>query len=98
MAQPIPVTTSSTTSPTGTTAGRPSGSQLSTLTGTVTAGVGPGCLVLEDEKTRLHVTVIGGNKLVRAGARVTVVGRIRKDLRSYCQQGPLFEVITASTD
>ena len=67
-----------------------------TLTGTVESGVEPSCLVLKDEKTGLQVNISGSNRLVRAGARVTVVGQIRTDVMSYCQQGPIFEVIAAT--
>lgn len=94
-----------TTATSGTSAGAPSvmsstagtlpGGRL-TLTGTVESGVEPRCLILEDEKTGLRVNITGGNPLVRVGARITVVGQIRKDLMSYCQQGPIFEVITAT--
>jgi hypothetical protein len=67
-----------------------------TLTGTVESGVEPSCLVLTDEKTGMRVNLTGGNRLVRVGARVTVVGQIRTDLMSYCQQGQIFEVLTAT--
>lgn len=56
-------------------------------------GVEASCLLLKDEKTGLQVNLAGEKTaVVRAGARVTVVGRIRNDLMSYCQQGPIFVV------
>ncbi len=68
-----------------------------TLTGTVEAGVEASCLVLEDEKTGLRVNLTGGEKaVVRVGSRITVVGQLRNDVMSYCQQGPVFVVIEAT--
>lgn len=70
-----------------------------TLTGTVEAGVEPSCLLLTDETTGRRLNITGGDKtVVKVGARITVVGQIRTDLRSYCQQGPIFQVLTATVD
>jgi hypothetical protein len=61
-----------------------------TLTGTVTAGVEHGCLLLGE------FLLIGGNRaVVRAGARVTVTGRVVPDLVTTCQQGTPFVVASA---
>jgi hypothetical protein len=67
-----------------------------TLTGTVESGVEHGCLLLTDRKSGRRVNLSGGNpSIVKAGATVTVVGVIRGDLMSYCQQGPIFQVLEA---
>lgn len=68
-----------------------------TLTGTIEAGVEHGCLVLTDDRTKRRVNLSGGNHdIVKAGATVTVVGVIRGDMLSYCQQGPIFQVLQAT--
>lgn len=53
-----------------------------TLTGTVTAGVEPNCLLLDG-----YLLVGGPRDVVRSGARVTVTGRVQPDLMTTCQQG-----------
>lgn len=59
--------------------------------------MGPKCLLLTDEKTGRRVNLSGGNDAVVAlGARITVTGRIRTDLMSYCQQGAIFQVESAT--
>jgi hypothetical protein len=63
-----------------------------TLTGTITAGVEPGCLLLDD-----HLLLIQDEKLktaAQAGASVTVTGRADQGLMTTCQQGTPF-VVTA---
>jgi len=68
-----------------------------TLTGTIETGVERGCLLLTDEKTGRKVNLTGGDKsIVKAGARVTVVGVLRGDMMSYCQQGAIFQVLRAT--
>ncbi|GAB3815973.1 hypothetical protein GCM10027605_64240 [Micromonospora zhanjiangensis] len=61
-----------------------------TLTGTVTAGVGPNCLLLDN-----YLLVNGPRDVVKPGARVTVTGRVRSDLMTTCQQGTPFMVESA---
>ncbi|MET3805709.1 hypothetical protein ABIB25_002713 [Nakamurella sp. UYEF19] len=74
----------------------PPGEQL-TLTGTVEAGVERGCLILKDTATGRQVNLTSGDKnIVKVGAKVTVVGVIRKDMMSYCQQGAIFQVVRAT--
>lgn len=93
---PPPTRSTSTALSNGPVPSRAPGARL-TLTGTVQAGVEANCLVLEDEKTGLRVNITGGAKaVVRLGSRITVVGQIRTDLMSYCQQGPVFVVISAT--
>ena len=68
-----------------------------TLRGTVEAGVEHGCLVLTDRATGRRFTLTAGKPaIVKVGADLTVVGVIRTDLMSYCQQGPIFHVISAT--
>jgi hypothetical protein len=61
-----------------------------TLTGTVSAGVEPDCLLLDK-----YLLVNGPRDVLRPGARVTVTGRVRSDLMTTCQQGTPFMVETA---
>ena len=63
-----------------------------TLTGTITAGVEPGCLLLDD-----HLLIIQDAKLKAAaevGATVTATGRTEPGMMTTCQQGTPF-VVTA---
>lgn len=61
-----------------------------TLTGTVRAGVEPNCLLLDS-----YLLVGGPRDQLRAGARVTVTGRVQADLVTTCQQGTPFVVESA---
>ena len=63
-----------------------------TLTGKITAGVEPGCLLLDG-----HLLVISDSRLkaaAKAGASVVVTGRAEKGTATTCQQGTPF-VVTA---
>ena len=72
------------------------GSRL-TLVGTVEDGVEASCLILTDESTGHRYNVTDGDPaIVKVGARVKVTGVIRTDLMSHCQQGPIFQVLTAT--
>jgi hypothetical protein len=53
-----------------------------TVTGTVSEGVEPNCLLLGG-----YLLVGGDRKELRPGARVAVTGRVDRDLLSICQQG-----------
>jgi len=67
-----------------------------TLTGTVENGVEHGCLLLADEKTGRKVNLRGGDSsIIKDGAAVTVVGVLRPGAISFCQQGPIFQVLQA---
>ncbi|GGL90839.1 hypothetical protein GCM10012279_05760 [Micromonospora yangpuensis] len=66
------------------------GPAATTLTGTVEAGVEPGCLLLDG-----HQLVGGPRDVLRAGARVTVTGQVQQDLMTTCQQGIPFLVASA---
>ncbi|MEU7930995.1 hypothetical protein [Micromonospora echinofusca] len=61
-----------------------------TLTGTVTSGVEPNCLLLDN-----YLLVGGPRDLLKPGAKVTVTGRVQRDLLTTCQQGTPFLVETA---
>jgi hypothetical protein len=63
---------------------------LCTLTGTVTAGVEHGCLLLGD-----YLLVGGDRAVIRAGAHLTVTGRVVPDLVTTCQQGTPLVVTSA---
>jgi hypothetical protein len=64
---------------------RPSGKV--TVTGTVRAGVEPGCLLLDADGGGPYLLVGGERARLRPGARVAVTGRVERDLLSTCQQG-----------
>ncbi|MEU8661162.1 hypothetical protein [Actinoplanes philippinensis] len=65
-----------------------------TLTGTVTAGVEPNCLLLKDGSgDHLLITKDAGLKAaLQPGAEVTVVGRSEPELMTTCMQGKPFVV------
>jgi hypothetical protein len=69
-------------------AGKSSGPM--TLTGTITAGVEPNCLLLDG-----YLLLGGPREQLRGGARVTVTGRVQPGLMTTCQQGTPFVVDTA---
>jgi len=75
-----PTTTPPTTPPTA----RPAGSV--TVTGTVSRGVEPGCLLLDAGGAR-YLLVGGERAELRPGRRLAVTGRVDRSLLSTCQQG-----------
>jgi hypothetical protein len=85
-----PDPSASPTDPTSPTKGGPSSAGTTTLTGTLQAGVEPGCLLLDG-----NLLVGGPRDVLKAGARVTVTGRTQPDLMTTCQQGTPFVVDTA---
>ena len=71
---------------------KPPAGGVQTLTGTITAGVEPNCLLLED-----HLLIISDPKLqsaAKAGATVTVTGQAQQGMMTTCQQGTPFIVAT----
>lgn len=70
--------------------GKPSGGGTTTLTGTVTAGVEPNCLLLDGHLLIFNDAAQKGS--VRAGQRITVTGRPDEGLMTTCQQGVPFLV------
>jgi hypothetical protein len=77
-------TTPSTAPPTSGTPTPPAGDV--TVSGTVTAGVEGGCLLLEAQGGP-YLLVGGDRAKLQPGARVAVTGRVDRDLLSICQQG-----------
>jgi hypothetical protein len=73
-------TTAPTTSPATTEPAPPAGEV--TVTGTVSEGVEPGCLLLDG-----YLLVGGDRDQLRPGARAAVTGRVDRGLLSTCQQG-----------
>ncbi|MEU4569682.1 hypothetical protein [Micromonospora sp. NPDC023956] len=75
------------------TEGKPGGPSASaapggaTITGTVTSGVEPGCLLLGE-----YLLVGGPRDMIKSGAKITVTGRVQADLMTTCQQGTPFLV------
>lgn len=71
---------------------KPAAGAVQTLTGTITAGVEPNCLLLDD-----HLLIISDSQLrsaAKAGATVTVTGRSEEGMMTTCQQGTPFIVAT----
>jgi hypothetical protein len=75
-----PTTSPLTASPL-TTEPAPAAGQL-TVTGTVSDGVEPNCLLLDG-----YLLVGGDRSKLLSGGRVTVTGRVERGLLSTCQQG-----------
>jgi hypothetical protein len=72
----------------------PSAEGNQTLSGTVTAGVEPNCLVLSGDGAT-HLLVFHDESLrsaAKVGTVVTVVGKAQPELMSTCQQGTPFIV------
>jgi hypothetical protein len=73
---------------------RPGGPGAQTITGTVSAGVEPDCLLLAGDGTQ-HLLVFDDPAMRTAaevGAKVTVTGRAEPGMMSTCQQGVPFIV------
>ena len=71
---------------------KPPAGAVKTLSGTIAAGVEPNCLLLED-----HLLIINDPALrsaAKAGAAVTVTGRVEQGMMTTCQQGTPFVVAT----
>lgn len=73
---------------TGPGAGAPGGPKV--LTGTVTAGVEPNCLLLDG-----YLLIGGPPDVLRVGARVVVTGDVQADVVTTCMQGTPFLVARA---
>jgi hypothetical protein len=58
-----------------------------TVTGTVTEGVEPGCLLLKATDGGQFLLVGGERAELRPGRRLAVTGRVDRGLLSTCQQG-----------
>ncbi|RKR88510.1 hypothetical protein BDK92_2838 [Micromonospora pisi] len=53
-----------------------------TVTGVITQGVEPNCMLIDN-----YLLIGGPREQLRAGARVTVTGRLQPGLMTTCQQG-----------
>ncbi|MEH0818980.1 MULTISPECIES: hypothetical protein [unclassified Micromonospora] len=68
----------------------PPGPGANTITGTIEAGVEPGCLLVGGYQ------LIGGPRdVLTVGAKVTVTGQAKPDMMTTCQQGTPFVVESA---
>ncbi|HEX2143809.1 MAG TPA: hypothetical protein VHG10_04785 [Glycomyces sp.] len=76
---------------------KPGSASQTTITGTVESGVESGCLVLEHDGTLYGVFGNFDSSVVYAGAKVTLHGKVEKDMMSTCQQGTPFVVEEAET-
>ncbi|MET0416680.1 MAG: hypothetical protein ABW022_11735 [Actinoplanes sp.] len=89
---PLPSTAPST----GASAGKPAATGAQTLTGMVSAGVEPNCLVLTADGAAYQL--VFDDPAMRAdapaGKKVTVTGRSEPSMMSTCQQGVPF-IVTA---
>jgi hypothetical protein len=66
------------------------------LSGTVEmVGVEGGCRALRATGNKLYELKGGDPNVLKVGAQVTVRGRIRNDLMTVCQIGPVLEVISS---
>jgi hypothetical protein len=84
----VPVTPTTTTAPTG-------GGPLVTATGTIRAGVEPGCTLLVADQGPTYLLFGGDRGRLREGMRVQVTGRVRPDLLSICQEGQPLQVTSS---
>ena len=81
-----PTTSPTTTGPVPTTEPAPPAGEV-TVTGTVSEGVEPGCLLLDAENGGRYLLIGGRRAELRPGRRVAVTGRVDRGLLSTCQQG-----------
>jgi hypothetical protein len=82
--------------PSGSASPAPGAAEAKTITGTVTAGVEPGCLLLAGDR-EAHLLVFDDESLrsqAKVGERLTVTGRAEPDTMTTCQQGIPF-IVTA---
>lgn len=75
----------------------PTKNQDITLTGTVERrDIEGGCTVLRVDSTNKVYELHGGDpQVLKPEAHVTVVGKIRTDLMTTCQVGPVLEVVSS---
>ncbi|WP_335991830.1 hypothetical protein [Glycomyces sp. MUSA5-2] len=76
---------------------RPGSDSVTTISGTVEAGVESGCLVLTYEGTVYGIFGSFDSSVVYAGAQVTLRGTVDAGMMSTCQQGTPFVVQEAET-
>jgi len=66
------------------------------VSGTVFAGVEPGCLLLDASQSQPYLLIDGDPAVLRPGRRVEVVGMPMDNVMSTCQQGRPLSVISAT--
>ncbi|GAA0812459.1 hypothetical protein Sya03_53660 [Spirilliplanes yamanashiensis] len=66
------------------------------LTGTVAAGVEPGCLILRTGTGDYLLLISGDRSAATPGAKVVVTGTEARDMATTCQQGTPFVVAEIS--
>ncbi len=67
-----------------------------TLTGMVErVDLEGGCTVLRADTNKTYELMGGDQNILKSGARVTVKGKIRSDLSTICQMGPVLEVTSS---
>jgi hypothetical protein len=66
------------------------------VSGTVYAGVEPGCLLLDASQSQPYLLIDGDPAVLRPGTRVEVVGMLVDNVMSTCQQGRPLSVISAT--
>lgn len=66
------------------------------VSGTVYAGVEPGCLLLDASQSQPYLLIDGDPAVLTPGARVEVVGMLVDNVMSTCQQGRPLSVISAT--
>ncbi|GIH03118.1 hypothetical protein Rhe02_11850 [Rhizocola hellebori] len=54
-----------------------------------------GCTVLRADTNKTFELMGGDPNILKSGARVTVTGKIRTDLSTICQMGPVLEVTSS---
>jgi 3D (Asp-Asp-Asp) domain-containing protein len=54
-----------------------------------------GCTVLRADTNQTYELMGGDPNVVKHGSRVTVTGKIRSDLSTICQMGPVLEVTSS---
>ncbi|GID93271.1 hypothetical protein Adi01nite_26830 [Amorphoplanes digitatis] len=88
----VPATTTSSAAPTEESSTKPPPAGSKTISGTVTAGVEPGCLLLEDHLLIIKDTAL--KSVAKVGASVTATGEAQPGMMTTCQQGTPFVVAT----
>ncbi|GAA2381376.1 hypothetical protein Cme02nite_51890 [Catellatospora methionotrophica] len=54
-----------------------------------------GCTVLRADSGTTYQLMGGDPKVVKPGATLRIQGRLRSDIMTICQMGPVLEVVTA---
>jgi hypothetical protein len=93
--QPSGSTVAPTPNPTPNPSRTLSGGQIQ-VSGTIVAGVEPGCLLLDAGGPEQYLLLGGDKSVLRPGARVQVTGMPFENVMSTCQQGRPLEVISAT--